>query len=140
MKYATKPEPNRGLLKFIGIIQRAIGFDLDFGGMQNQNALAEFILRLLDSAACFCDPPCSTRRDAEADRMIGECNHFDAALGGGLRHLQHRQLAIAPIGVDLQIGFDIFDFDQLGSLFCFAACTSPRSSRSSGGIHAKPSV
>ena len=30
--------------EFIGIIQRAVGFDLHFGGMQDQNAVAKLLL------------------------------------------------------------------------------------------------
>ncbi len=88
--------------------------------MQNQNAIAEFVLRLLDlGGLLFVIFHAQSAGDAETHRMIGESNHFDATLGGGLRHLQHRQLAIAPIGMNLQIGFDIFDFDQLRKFVLF---------------------
>jgi hypothetical protein len=49
--------------------------------------------------------------------MIGERDHLYAAFGGRLRHLEHAQLAIAPVRVGLQIRADILEFDQLRKFF-----------------------
>ena len=42
--------------------------------------------------------------------------------------------------MDLQVGFDVLDLDQLRQFAGFCGLTSPRSSRSSGGIHGRPRV
>ena len=49
--------------KFIGVIERAIGFDLHLAGVQDEDAVAELLLDLLDLFGLFLvRPPCSSPR------------------------------------------------------------------------------
>jgi hypothetical protein len=105
--------------KVIGIIERAVGFDLHFRGVQNKDLIAKLLLDLLDLRGLLLVLfDAQSACDAEADRMVGERDDLDAALCRGARHLQHGQFPVAPRGMHLQVRFDVFDLDQLREFIC----------------------
>ena len=71
----------------VGIIERAIGEDIDFGGFQDADAV-QAAVQLVDEADLL--PEIFDRhaaRDFQALRMIGDADVFVAAVARGVGHL-----------------------------------------------------
>ncbi len=106
--------------KLVGVIQRAIGFDLHLAGVQDENAIPKLLLNLFDLFGLFLVPlHAQAACHAQADRMIGNGNDLHAAFRGSPRHLQHGELPVAPGGVHLQVCLHILFLDQPGELVRF---------------------
>ena len=109
--------------------------------MQDEDAVAQFLLRFFDLRFLFLVVfHAQSAGHAQADGVVGEGDHFDAAFGGGPRHLQHRQLAVPPGGMHLQISADVFDLDQFGQFAGFGGLHFAAVFAQFGGIHGRPSV
>ena len=78
---------------------------------------------------------------AEPDgrRVVGHVQVLVALRPRALDQLLERRLAVAPVGVGVQVAADLVDLDQVRQCMPLrAASISPRFSRSSGGIQSMP--
>ena len=88
--------------EFIRVIQRSIGLDLHLGGVQDADTVAQFALGGFNLNLLLGVPgEAQPVGHPQADGVIGESDDLHAAPCGGARHLEHRELAIAPVGMYL---------------------------------------
>ncbi len=121
--------------ELVRIIQRAVGLDLHFGGVQDADAVAELALGLLDLGLLFgMALHAQAVGHSQADRMVGEGDDFDA------RAWRRRGPSRACVSFpSLQLEWTCRSAWMSASSISFgnfpalAAWTSPWSSRSLGG-------
>ncbi len=123
-------------------IQRPIGADLHLGALQQADRIAQL--------ACTASISCRWRMElvdrkpaghAQAAGMVGDRQHFQAASRGPPRP-SRGYVSVPSLQVEWECSSARISPISIscGSSPASAACTSPRSSRSSGGIHGSPSV
>ena len=125
---------------FIGVIQRAVGADLDLGALQQADGVAQLGLGSVDLRALGLDlVDREPAGDAQAGGVVGDGQDFAsrARRAASAISLIERRPSL-QVEWECSSAWMSLSWIRSGSLPLRAASTSPRSSRSSGGIQGRP--